>query len=277
MTYLEYISKQQNILRREQLNPNAIFQFIYALDKRIDSLLTFSNYVNDEVPLEVLKKANEYMDMYIKKKMPLAYIINTCSFFGYSFIIDENVLCPRNETEQWLEVVIDILKKESSLKVLDLCCGSGVIGLSIKLELPYFNVTLSDIDECSIKNATKNAKKHNLDVKIIESDLFKNIKGKFNVIVFNPPYVDYDYPLDDSVLKYEPYNAIYSPHHGLLFYEKILEQIHNYLCNSYLIAMEIGFDLADKVVSLVKKYLNVEPFVVKDSNNKDRAIIINRL
>ncbi len=277
MTYLEYISKQQNILRREELNTNAIFQIIYALDKRIDSLLTFSNYVNDEVPQDVLKKADEYMDMYVNKKIPLAYIINTCSFLGYSFIIDENVLCPRNETEQWLDTVINILKKETSLKVLDLCCGSGVIGLSIKLELPYFNVTLSDIDKSSIKNTQKNAKKHKLDVKIIQSDLFENIKDKYNVIVFNPPYVDYDYPLDDSILKYEPYNAIYSPHRGLLFYEIILEQISNYLFDSYLIAMEIGFDLADKVVSLVRRYLKVEPIVLKDSNNKDRAIIINRL
>lgn len=277
MTYLELVNKNERILKREGLNSNAIFQFLYKFDSKITDLLSFSNYINDEVPEDIVNSINDAMEQYVVKKMPLAYITNSCYFYGRNFHVDHNVFSPRPETEQWVDIVVEILKTEIPLKVLDLCCGSGVIGLTIKSEFPEFKVTLADIDNEALRNSIKNAKDKKLDVRVIQSDLFSNIEDKYDVILFNPPYIDYDYPLDESVLKYEPYNAIFSPNRGLYYYELFFKEVSKHLNNRFLLAIEIGFDLADEVISMVRNYLNIEPKVLVDSNNKDRVVLVNRL
>ena len=277
MTYLELVSEKERILKRHGLNTNAIFQFLYSINPQIKDLLTFSNFVNDEVPQRIIDKVNEYMDCYINKKMPLPYITHTCYFYGRNFRVNDHVFTPRNETEEWVDIVIGILQNEIPLKILDLCCGTGVIGLTIKSELPMSRLTLADIDNEALKNTIQNAKDKSLDVKVIQSDLFSNIDDSYDVILFNPPYIDYDYPVDESVLKHEPYNAIFSANRGMLYYELFFQEVAKHLNRRYLLAVEIGFDLASGVVDLVRKYLNVEPKVLIDSNNHDRLILVNRL
>ncbi len=277
MTYLELVNECEKKLKKEGLNTNAIFQFLYKFNPKITDLLSFSNYINDDVPKDIMDKVSDAMDQYVNKKMPLPYITNTCYFYGRNFSVDPHVFTPRNETEQWVDIVLEILKNEIPLKVLDLCCGTGVIGLTVKSELPMSKVTLADIDNEALRNTIKNAKDKRLDVRVIQSDLFSNINEKFDVILFNPPYVDYDYPLDESVLKFEPYNAIFSPNRGLHYYELFFKEVNKHLNPKYLLAIEIGFDLADAVVNMARSILNVEPKVLIDSNNKDRVILINRL
>ena len=127
----------------------------------------------------------------------------------------------------------------------------------------------------SIEVSKINKEKLNVDVNIIESNLFSNIDSKFDVIISNPPYVSFDDEVDELVLKNEPKLALYANNNGLEFYEKILSSCENYLNNKYLIAFEIGSSQKNDVVELINKYLKDVKIIAKqDMSNRDRMIFI---
>ena len=128
-------------------------------------------------------------------KESLKELIKDVEFFGNTISVNKNVLIPRNETEQLCEM---ISKTANGKKVLDLCTGSGCIGLGIKANSSA-DVTLSDISAGALKVAKQNAINNGLDVKIIKSDLFNNITDKFDIIVCNPPYVSNDFEINNIV------------------------------------------------------------------------------
>ena len=118
---------------------------------------------------------------------PLQYITNKQQFMGEEFYVDENVLIPQPDTEILVEKTIEIAKENKANKILDLCTGSGAIAISLKKYLPNIEVTASDISKKALEVANKNAKSLNTTINFIESDMFKNIKDKFDIIVSNPP------------------------------------------------------------------------------------------
>lgn len=209
-----------------------------------------------------------------KNNKPIQYITNSVNFYGIDLYVDENVLIPRFETEELVENTIKKLKEFNKPKVLDLCCGSGAIGIAIKSKINS-DVTMSDISKNAIDVAKKNIKKNNLDISIIESDLFQNINEKYDCIISNPPYIKNDEEIEEIVKNNEPNIALYAGPDGLDFYEKILKNISNYLNDTFLIAFEIGATQKDDVVNIINKYLNnVEIETKKDLSGRDRMIFI---
>lgn len=214
-----------------------------------------------------------------RDNIPVQYITNSVNFYGLELYVDENVLIPRFETEELVENTVKILKERfNNPKVLDLCCGSGAIGLAIKDKIES-NVSMSDISKGAICVATKNKDKLNLDVEIIESDLFQNINDKYDCIISNPPYIKTDEEIEDIVKYNEPYIALYGGKDGLDYYEKILKDIKLYLNPNFLIAFEIGETQKDDVINIANKYLdNIEIIAKKDLSGRDRMIfIMNKL
>lgn len=209
-----------------------------------------------------------------KNNKPIQYITNNVNFYGIDLYVDENVLIPRFETEELVENTIEKLKKIKNPKVLDLCCGSGAIGIAIKTKINS-NVVMSDISKNAIEVAKKNCEKYNLDISVIESDLFQNIDDKFDCIISNPPYIKENEEIEDIVKNNEPAIALYGGKNGLDFYERILKDIRNYLNDKFLIALEIGATEKDDIIEIINKYFdNVIIESKKDLSNRDRMIFI---
>ncbi|WP_406618117.1 peptide chain release factor N(5)-glutamine methyltransferase [Mycoplasmopsis lipophila] len=182
--------------------------------------------------------------------------------------LDRKVLIPRYETME----LVDIIKNnylKNNIKVLDICCGSGYIGLALKKHNPSIEVYASDIDEESILSTQENAILNNLKINIYKSDLFEKIpKIKFDLIISNPPYLDKSDILDKSVLNFEPHNALFAKENGFFFYKKILQKYSNFLKkNGY-----IFFEINPIHSEIWKKIKNAQ--ILKDINNKNRFVII---
>lgn len=278
MTYLELINKAEKKLINTGHSKSVILNIIYLTCDDINNLAELTDKINDQIPNDLLDKMLDSLHDYLVHDKPISYSLNGAFFCGHKLIVDNHVLPPRPETEEWTEIVIKTLKNYGHLDVLDLCCGTGAIGLSIKKALPLNDVTLVDVSKMAVINTRKNAELLDVDVNIVLSNLFEDLANrKYDVIVCNPPYVDIDYPIDNSVSKYEPFNAIYAPNRGLYYYEAILKNVSQYLRDRYMIVMEIGFNLGWDVRKMFIKYLGVEPEVYVDANGIERVIMVNRL
>jgi release factor glutamine methyltransferase len=164
----------------------------------------------------------------ISKNYPIDYIINKKNFYGYDFYVDENVLIPRPETEELVQWVLeDNTNNNKSKKLIDLCSGSGCIGITISKENRYMDVTLSDISEKALEICNKNRINLKSSVKIIKLDLNSNFisQNKYDIIVSNPPYLSPNEANEiGENVKFEPEIALFAPiNNPLHFYKKIIE------------------------------------------------------
>ena len=236
--------------------------------------LELINYLHEELDKD---KEEEYKKL-IKVRLnnyPVQYITNNVNFYGLELYVNESVLIPRFETEELVENTITKLNNFVNPKVLDLCCGSGAIGLSIKSKIPNAIVKLSDISKDALVVTQKNSNNLNLDVEVIESDLFNNINEKFDCIISNPPYIKTNEEIEPIVKDNEPNIALYGGKDGLDYYRKILKDIKNYLNDRFIIAFEIGETQKNNIIDIANEYLeNVEIISKKDMSERDRMIFI---
>ena len=234
----------------------------------------------DKKELIKLNKWNKLTMSLLEKDYPVQYIIGYVDFYGLKINVNEFTLIPRYETEYLIELTLKEIKKMNlaNPKILDLCTGSGAIGLTLKSLLPSSEVTLSDISKDALMVANKNKNELNLDVNIIESDLFKNIPGKFDIIISNPPYVMTNEILPKDVL-YEPHLALYSGPKGIDHIEEIFKNIKSHLNNKYLIALEINEKSEPDITNLIKTYFekNINYKFMKDLAGKTRYLFITNV
>lgn len=211
---------------------------------------------------------------------PLQYITNIQEFMRLDFYVDENVLIPQPDTEILVEEVIKIAQKENKEKILDICTGSGCIGISLAYYLKKSNITMSDISEKAIEIAKKNAQANKLidRTTFIVSNMFENIKEKFDIIVSNPPYIETDIisTLSKQVQN-EPLMALDGGKDGLIFYRKLINKAPNLLNDNGYLCMEIGYNQKEKVIELAKErkcFKNIKS--IKDLSGNDRVIICKK-
>ena len=242
----------------------------------------------DKNPLELLnyleeKVTEDIVDLYKKEILaleagkPLQYVIGSVNFYGNKFIIDERVLIPRFETEELVEKTIEYINNNfnESIDVIDLGCGSGVIGLTLEKKISTKSVDLVDISKEALEVATINC--NNLDSKanLIENDFLEGITKKYDLIISNPPYIKTNEEIESIVKNNEPELALYAGEDGLDCYKKILSQVKNNMKDKCLIAFEIGCDQAEQITELVNEYLtDVKVEVKKDLSGKDRMLFI---
>ena len=172
----------------------------------------------------------------LAKGRPIQYIIGEVNFYGYNFIVNENVLIPRYETELLCDLSIKKIKKlfNNKIDIIDLGTGSGCIAITLKKELNA-NVSALDIDKDALEIAKKNAIKNNVDINYICDDMAFYDKDKYDVIISNPPYIAYDEKIMDIVKNNEPHRALYADNYGLYFYEKIIDNIPKITKDKYLV------------------------------------------
>ena len=176
---------------------------------------------------------------------PLQYVLGEWSFYGLDFTVTPDVLIPRPDTECLVETALS-MRKDGPCDVLDLCCGSGCIG--VVLAKRGANVTAADISDRALEIARRNAERNGVTMKLVESDLFENVTGTFDLIVSNPPYLsDADMAAMDAGLRFEPALALYGGADGLDFYRRIAADYKRYLKPGGALLLEIGMTQKEAV------------------------------
>lgn len=252
-------------------SPKLDAQLLLCNVLNIDRVSLFLSY---EKEIDELMKAR--FDALLERRRlqePLNYIIGKREFYSNNFLVNHDVLIPRPETE----LIIDVAKKyiDKDVKnIIDIGTGSGVIAITLKLIFPNINITASDISEDALKIAKRNAEIHKVKLDFVLSDALQNIQNNFQMIVTNPPYVKSSFIEDDLSLAYEPRRALDGGKSGLEVIKKILKEAKEKIDTGGLIIMEHGFDQAEDVKSIAKKY-NFDCLCnIKDINDHPRVSIL---
>ena len=237
----------------------------------LELLLMLDKVINEDICMKYKEQV-----LMVKDNIPIQYVIGNVNFYGNTFIVNKNVLIPRFETEELVENTIKIIKEEFNypINIIDLGCGSGCIGLSLKKKLDNVNVTLLDISKEALNVSKKNANNLNVDVSFIQSDMWDNVDSKFDVIISNPPYIRDDEEIEDLVKNNEPHLALFGGIDGLDLYRKIRNGLLNHVNNKYLVALEIGDLQKDDVINLFNDIPNINIEAKKDLSGRDRMIFI---
>ena len=237
--------------------------------------LELLNYLDMEVSEDIKEKYLSQLEVLSTNK-PIQYVIGTSNFYGNDYIVNENTLIPRFETEELVEKTLEYIKKlfpNQDLNIIDLGTGTGCIGITIKKHLPISNVTLVDISKETLEVAKENAKRLNVEVNIVESNFFDNISGTFDVVISNPPYIKENEEIEAIVSENEPHLALYAGLDGLDAYRKIITTIKPHLNSHYLIAFEIGCTQKEAITKLLKENLeDINIICYKDLQERDRMI-----
>lgn len=219
------------------------------------------------------KQINEIVNKRLTGR-PLWYIIGDTEFYGCKIKVDERVLIPRPETELLAEFAVKSL--ENGDKVLDLCTGSGCIAISIAKNTAGRNISVSgaDISNEALTLAKENAKLNDVNVNFIQSDMFKQVRGRFNLIVCNPPYIkSNDIPnIQREVKEFEPYIALDGGEDGLDFYRQLAKSVRTYLARDGVLLLECGEGQTEEILKLFER--RDYAMVMKDLNGVERFLKI---
>lgn len=254
-------SDHAKILLAELLNKNPL------------ELLTCLEEIVPEDKVEIYKKEV----IALEEGKPLQYVIGNVNFYGNKFYINENVLIPRFETEELVEHTTNYIKQffTEPVDIIDLGCGSGVIGLTLEQKVSTNSVDLIDISENALEVTKINKDNLNSKANLIQSDMFENVTKKYDVIISNPPYIKTTEEIEDIVLNNEPHLALFAGVDGLDCYKKIINNLSNHMKDRCLVAFEIGMTQAQDITNIAKEVLgNIKIEVKKDLSGKDRMLFI---
>ena len=240
----------------------------YVCDTTYGDLFTKGD---SEINEDRMERFNELL---VKRSnhIPLQHLTGRQEFMGLEFLVNENVLVPRADTETLVEAVLKDL--HDGMSVLDMCTGSGCILLSLLNFSNDCEGTGVEISEKALEVAERNSEALNIDATFIQSDLFENVKGKFDIIVSNPPYIrtcEIE-ELMPEVRDHDPFIALNGHETGVFFYEKIIAAAPAFLNRGGLLAFEIGCDQGKEVSDLMTRggFKNVE--VINDLCGSPRVV-----
>lgn len=227
-------------------------------------------YTSDEELSNIINK--------LENNYPIQYAIGNVEFLDTKILVDERVLIPRFETELLVSKLIKYIYDYNlnNSNMLDLCCGSGCIGINLKHNFDNAYVTCVDKSNDALNLARENAKLNECNIDFLNKDVLNeyNYNEKYSIIVSNPPYVRLDEYVSENT-KYEPSMALYPGEDDILFYKRILDYSKDIITNKNIIAFEIGSTQAERIVQYAKNmYPNARIEVQKDYNDFDRYIFI---
>lgn len=235
--------------------------------------LANSNFVLNQETLAVL---NEKLKS-LQAGVPLPYVLGTIEFFGNQFLVDENVLIPRPETELLVETANDWINSHNEIKsIVDVGCGSSAIIISIMKRFSQINGYGIDISRRSLHVSIRNRNYHNIEnLEFIQMDCLNGFGSKFDVIVANLPYIPADQLRSLKVSKYEPDLALNGGKDGLMIINRLIEQLPSHLNSPGLALLEIQYDQSARVFQTAQNFLPTAAIsVIKDYSFLDRIIKI---
>lgn len=280
MKIYEAIAEAKKILEENNIvdadiKAKEIMQYYLEMEPK-DIIKNYRNEYDFTKFFEMIKK--------VSKNIPYQYVIGKAWFYGKEYIVDENVLIPRIDSEILAhEIILKVQDMENSgrevVEVLEIGTGSGALSITA-VENTNANMLAVDISEGAINIAKENMKIHDIQenrMDVILSDIYENVTGKFDIIFSNPPYIRTEEikNLDKDVLK-EPHLALDGGESGLDYYIKIIGDAKDYLKEDGYIIFEIGYDQRKDIEKIAKDvgYTSVE--CIKDMENRDRVIIIRK-
>ena len=277
---ISVLTKSKNILKKNNI-PSASLdcELLLSSSLNISRELLFMNHT-EKINDVQLKEFYNLLDRR-KKKEPIAYILNKKEFWNNSFYVNKNVLIPRPDTEILIEQILKNYSKNDTLSVLDIGTGSGCIVLSLLKLFKNFKGVAIDISKNALNVAKYNAKMHQLDnrVKFYKSSVDNFFKGKYDLIVSNPPYINnksLKY-LDEGIFKYEPNVALEGGDDGLSLITKVILKSSKLLKKGGKLVLEIGFDQKYKVIRLLKSEKYYVNKIIYDYAKNPRCVISTKL
>jgi len=244
-----------------------LMEYVFGI-RRIDYLVNPFEYADET-------KASQYISLIEKRgsRYPLQYITGHQEFMGLDFIVNEAVLIPRQDTEVLVETVLEYMKAGD--KVLDMCTGSGCIIISLAAGKQAGRAVGADISDEALQIAKANARHNHVgDIEFVQSDLFENIDGLYDIIISNPPYIPSAgiERLMPEVKLYEPSLALDGAPDGLLFYKRIIKGAKTFLKPGGCLFFEIGWDQAGGISAMLRENDFSEVIVKKDLAGLDRVV-----
>ena len=274
MNYVETISQLEKNLQEIGEDPENLTYVFRELKSW--SLLDFILHQNKEVTESDQKILESIMAQLEDHRSP-QYITGKAYFRDLELAVDERVLIPRPETEE----LVDLVLKENSkadLRVLDIGTGSGAIAISLKSARPDWQVTASDISQGALQLAEENSKLNQVSLDFVESEVFGQITGTFDVIISNPPYIAYG-DKDEvgmNVLASEPHLALFADEDGFAIYRQIIEGAGEHLSENGKLYFEIGYKQGDGLRALLSKHFPQKRVrVLEDIFGKDRKVVMD--
>ena len=218
----------------------------------------------------------------LKTGKPYQQILGHTEFYGKKFFVDENVLIPRPETEELVELakieIQNLKSKIQNLKLLDIGTGSGIIPITLKKYFPNAEISAMDISEKALEIAKKNADFHKKEINFIQADFLNTeLTEKYDIIISNPPYIgiEENIEIEDSVKGFEPNIALFSPtSDALIFYRKIAKDAEQFLNENGMIFLEINQKLGKETLELFSNYS--ESRLIKDLSGNDRFVLAKK-
>lgn len=230
---------------------------------------------------EVSKTEENQIDELLLQKasgMPLAYILGYVDFYGCRLSVNPSVLIPRVETELLLDFTLKEVEGRSLRSALDLCSGSGALGIALKKARPELDVYLVDISEKALDTARSNAKQNGVDVVCLRKDLYEGLEGipKLDLVLCNPPYISESEweGLETSVKDFEPKIALSSGKTGLEIFENLSYSLPQYLNPGALVVFEIGAFQKEDIIKIFSKKPWKFICCKKDLASLDRCIFL---
>lgn len=275
LTYYEVLTRASSFLAEIG---HSSFVSEWLLRERIgwdktELILNYQNKINESE----LKQFNEDLKDFFSGK-PLQQIIGHEWYYHRKFKVTEDTLIPRPETEEWQDRVLKLLPKDKRLNVIDIGAGTGVLGITHKLERPDDQVTLTDISEKALNVAKYNAEKLHADVRLKLGDLLEPVTGElFDVILCNPPYISPDEidVMDKSVLTHEPKLALFAEEDGLAIYKELAHSMAPYLKANAQIFLEIGYKQGEAVSEIFRRAFPTAKIEIwQDFNQLDRVVAV---
>lgn len=271
MTIDEFLQEIIRVFKKSGIaNPENEAQLLACHVLSCDKTYLFlhrDEYIDEKILLGSAALINERC-----KRRPLQYILGTANFYGIDLTVDERVLIPRPETEVMCEDAIKIAKSIENPRILDLCTGSGCISAALAENVPKASIIASDVSLKALQIARHNLSKYE-NVKVLKSDLFDAIEGKFDIIISNPPYV----PLRDKaglqqeVRDFEPEIALFSGEDGLDLIKEILKKVPEHLKKEGYLFLEHSEEQSTEIENLVKNgFYDIS--TVKDLAGLDRYL-----
>ncbi len=261
-------------------NPDVEEINIRILLGEVNQLRTMSDfYLRKDEEIRDLPTFQGYFKRYLDGE-PVQYILGKAAFLGCEILVDKRVLIPRQESE---EVVHFAIKKSheifgnKNISILDVCCGSGAMGIVLAKQLNAEHIYFSDISKDALDVCSENLKANQVSGDIFEGDaltqvISKNIK--VDLLISNPPYILKSEPVDESVLKYEPHLALFADN-NFSIYEKIITNLNAIKKNGLLAVFEIGINCRTPLENMIKKYHPLSEYgFIKDINGKERILYI---
>lgn len=252
----------------EEANREASLLLAHVLGRSVASLAAHHDYELNEAEQAKLNSLIARR----QKGEPLQYILGEWEFMGLNLKLSSDVLIPRQDTETLAEFALKLIKERGAKTVLDMCCGSGCIGIALGA-LSKAEITLSDISPDCIEIAKINANENNVAAHFIVSDFFARIEGGFDIITCNPPYLTADeMRIIQKELEFEPYAALYGGEDGLSAYRVIAKGYKPHINKNGVLLLETGYKQAQTVAALFEDSANTE--INNDINGIPRVVAV---